>query len=126
MDVVNSIMLVEGCSRSGIEVKDIAPWSTILHAMDKPSPLLTSSIVYRGVSCVRRMNASDQDSQRFLKSLWDRTQEAEVVLEESDICPAIYSMQTLNANSPITKKFLTFFATSMDASQLPFPSKVPY
>jgi hypothetical protein len=76
-----------------------------------------------GVSCVRKMDSHDFDSQKFLKYLWERTEEAHVVLDESDICPAIYSMQSLNANSPITRNFLTFFADSINTSKEIFPSK---
>ena len=123
MDIVNAVLLVEGCVRSSIKVKDIVTWVTILNAMEKPSPLLTSSIVYRGISCVRKMDADESEGQKFLRSLWEQTVEAEVVLDESDICPAIYSMQTLNANSPITKKFLKLFADSIDLSKGTFPSK---
>ena len=124
MDIVNAVLLVEGCTRSSIKVKDIVTWATVLDAMEKRSPLLTSSIVYRGISCVRRMDADESDAQKFLKLLWEQTKEAEVVLDESDICPAIYSMQTLNANSPITKNFLKFFAEALDLSTETFPSKV--
>lgn len=123
MDVVNAVLLVEGCSRVNINVKDVISWSSILNAMEKPSPLLSSSMVYRGISCVRKMNTNDFDGQRFLKLLWERTQEAHVVLDESDICPAIYSMQSLNANSPITRNFLKFFADSVSSSKENFPSK---
>jgi hypothetical protein len=48
MDVVNAILLVEGCSRVNINVKEMISWGNILTAMEKPSPLLTSSMVYRG------------------------------------------------------------------------------
>jgi hypothetical protein len=126
MDIVNAVLLVEGCTRSSIKVKDILSWETVLDSMEKRSPLLTSSIVYRGISCVRRMDANESDAQKFLKSLWEQTKEAEVILDESDICPAIYSMQTLNANSPITKNFLKFFAEALDLSTETFPSKVKY
>ena len=123
MDIVNAVLLVEGCVRSSMKVKDVVTWSAVLNAMEKSSPLLTSSIVYRGISCVRRMDADEAEGQKFLRSLWERTVEAEVILDESDICPAIYSMQTLNANSPITKKFLKLFADSIDLSKGSFPSK---
>lgn len=123
MDVVNAVLLVEGCTRVNINVKEIISWGSILNAMEKPSPLLSSSMVYRGISCVRKMSSNDFDGQRFLKLLWERTQEAEVVLDESDICPAIYSMQSLNANSPITRNFLKFFADSVRTSKEIFPSK---
>ena len=123
MDVVNAILLVEGCTRVNINVKEIISWNSVLNAMEKPSPLLSSSMVYRGISCMGKMSASDFDAQKFLKLLWERTSEAEVVLDESDICPAIYSMQSLNANSPITRNFLKFFADSVSSSRENFPSK---
>ena len=123
MDVVNAVLLVEGCTRVNINVRDIISWPSILDAMEKPSPLLSSSMVHRGISCVRKMNSNEFEGQKFLKLLWERTQEAKVVLEESDICPAIYSMQSLNANSPITRNFLKFFADSVSTSRENFPSK---
>lgn len=124
MDIVNAVLLVEGCIRSSIKVKDIVNWPTILEAMEKRPPLLTSSIVYRGINCIRRMDADEFEEQKFLKSLWDQTKEAEVVMDETDICPAIYSMLTLNANSPSTRNFLKLFADALDASIQPVPSKV--
>jgi hypothetical protein len=123
MDVVNAVLLVEGCTRVNINVRDIISWPSILDAMEKPSPLLSSSMVHRGISCVRKMNSNEFEGQKFLKLLWERTQEAKVVLEESDICPAIYSMQSLNANSPITRNFLKYFADSVSTSRENFPSK---
>lgn len=123
MDVVNAVLLVEGCTRVNINVRDIISWASILDAMEKPSPLLSSSMVHRGISCVRKMNSNEFEGQKFLKLLWERTQEAKVVLEESDICPAIYSMQSLNANSPITRNFLKYFADSVSTSKENFPSK---
>jgi hypothetical protein len=110
MDVVNAVLLVEGCTRVNINVRDIISWPSILDAMEKPSPLLSSSMVHRGISCVRKMNSNEFEGQKFLKLLWD-------------ICPAIYSMQSLNANSPITRNFLKFFADSVSTSRENFPSK---
>lgn len=124
MDIVNAVLLVEGCARSSIKVRDIISWPTILEAMERRSPLLSSSIVYRGISSMRRMDADETDAQKFLRLLWEQTVEAQVVLDDSDICPAIYSMQTLNANSIWTKNFLRFFADALDASTQTFPSKV--
>ena len=124
MDIVNAVLLVEGCARSSIKVRDIVSWATVLDAMERRSPLLSSSIVYRGISSMRRMDADESDAQKFLRLLWEQTVEAQVVLDDSDICPAIYSMQTLNANSVWTKNFLKFFADALDASTQSFPSKV--
>lgn len=124
MDIVNAVLLVEGCIRSSIKVKDIVSWTTILDAMEKRPPLLTSSIVYRGINCIRRMDADEFEEQKFLKSLWEQTKEAEVVMDETDICPAIYSMLTLNANLPSTRNFLKLFADALDSSVQPVPSKV--
>lgn len=124
MDVVNAVLLVEGCTRAGYKVRDILPWTTVLSAMEKSSSLLTSSIVYRGISCVRKMDADEYEGQKFLKNLWDQTSKARVVLDETDICPAIYSMQTLNGNSPVTKNFIKLYADALESSRKYFPSKV--
>ena len=123
MDVVNAILLVEGCSRVNIEVTNLLSWNSVFAAMEKSSTLLTSSMVYRGLSCIRKISSDDQVTQRFLKLLWDRTVEANIVVEDSDICPSIYSMQSLTSNSPITRNFVKFFADAVDYSTETFPSK---
>ena len=38
MDVVNAVLLVEGCTRVNINVREILSWNSILTAMEKPSP----------------------------------------------------------------------------------------
>ena len=124
MDVVNAVLLVEGCTRSGFKVKDIISWTGILNAMERPSSLLSSSIVYRGISCVRKMDADEYEGQKFLKNLWEQTVKAKVVLDETDICPAIYSMQTLNANTPASKNFIKIYADALESSRKYFPAKV--
>ena len=74
LDAVNAILIIEGCHRSqnispkdgaratslsnagGINIKDICGWPVLLRAMEKSSPHLTSSMIYRGISSMKYAN----------------------------------------------------------------------
>lgn len=110
LDVVNAILLVEGCDRAGINVRDLLGWANVLKAMEKPSPLLTSSMIYRGVASLRKMRSDDGHSKKYMELLLQRIEDSNMVLHGTDICPAIYSMQAFNSNMPEIRSFLAFFA----------------
>jgi hypothetical protein len=123
MDVVNAVLLVEGCTRSGISVRDLIGWNSILAAMEKPSTLFASSMVYRGLSCARKLGADSSEGQKFLRLLWERVEQLKVLMDDADICPSIYCMQTLSSNSAPARSFLAFFAAALDESREAVPSK---
>ena len=102
MDAVNAVLLVEGCVRTDMRVRDALDWGRVFEAMGRSSSMpLTSAMVYRGLSCVRRISVDgDTVVQRYLRLLWERTEGANVVMEASDICPAIYSLQVTLTQPP--------------------------
>jgi hypothetical protein len=107
MDVVNAVLLVEGCVRTDLKMRDMLDWNAVFTAMEKPSPMLTSSMVYRGLSCMRKINSEgDTVTQKFLRLLWTRVEEAKVTMDDQDICPAIYSLQSTSGNSPVVRQFV--------------------
>ena len=123
MDVVNAILLVEGCTRLGINVKDLLSWNTIFTSMEKSSSLFNSHMIYRGLSCLRKLGGDNADSQKFLKLLWDRVEQTKIQMEDFDICPSIYSMQTFSSTTSPIRNFLAYFATALDESMEPIQSK---
>lgn len=122
-DSVNAILILEGSDRSTIQIKDLVPNDVLLEAMSRPSPLLTSSMVYRGISCIKKMKPDDDFTKNYLKLLWERVAESKIVLDAEDVCPSIYCIQNLNANSVYVKNFLTLFAKSLSASTVQLPAK---
>ena len=123
LDVVNVIMLLESCMRNRRNVLDFLPWPIILGAMERSSPIFTSSMVYRGMSCVKSLDLQNPNARRFLKLFWQRIEESGVLLSQIDLCPALYSMQMLNKNTPLIKTFMLYFATSLAAVTTPMPAK---
>jgi len=123
LDVVNVILLIEGCVRTGVPFLTILPWPTLLDAMRKTSGALTSSMVYRGISCLRGVDMRDPDSHLFQKLLLDRIEESSVLLNENDICPAIYSLQTLNCQNMYTRQIFRYLSRCMAAIVEPISAK---
>lgn len=123
MDVVNVILLIEGCVRTVQPFLSFLPWSTLLDAMRKPSGALTSSMVYRGISCLRGVDMRDPDSHLFQKLLLDRIEESGVLLNENDLCPAIYSLQTLNCQNMYTRQIFRYLGRCMAAIEEPIAAK---
>lgn len=123
MDVVNAILLLEGCDRSGVALRELVSWGDLLKAMEKPSTLLTSSMIYRGINAMRRMRSDDNFTKRYLGLLMQRVEDSSMVLHGTDICPAIYSMQNFNANMPEIRRLLLFFAKSLSMTNVLLSSK---
>ena len=123
MDVVNVILLIEGCVRTIQPFLSFLPWSTLLDAMRKPSGALTSSMVYRGISCLRGVDMRDPDSHLFQKLLLERIEESHVLLNEKDLCPAIYSLQTLNCQNIFTRQIFRYLSRCMAAIEEPIAAK---
>ena len=123
MDVVNAILLVEGSDRAGIPLRDLAAWGAVLKAMERPSQLLTSSMVYRGISALRRMGSDNSHCKKFMQLLLARVEDSAVLLHGNDICPSIYSMQSFNANMPEVRQLLSLFSKSLAMTNVPMTSK---
>ena len=60
----------------------------------------------------------------FCRLLWDRIADSHVRLDDQDICPCIYSLQSLSGNMPIVRVFIKYLTEAVDQSHDPFPSKV--
>ena len=58
--------------------------------------------------------------------LWDRIVDSHVRLDDQDICPCIYSLQSLSGSLPIVRVFIKYLTEAVDQSHDPFPSKVVY
>jgi len=123
MDAVNVILLVEGCNRNRINLEELTTWSALLDAMEKPSALFTSSMIYRGISCLKFLNMRDPSARQYLKLLWERIEESNVLLGPQDICPAIYSMQSLDSQLDDARSILDYLSKSMAAISGPIAAK---
>ena len=99
MDVVNAILILEGSTKYGIPLKDICSWNILLEAMEKPSPLLSSSMVYRGVSSLKKLKLEDPSVRKFLNLLWKAVKEANVIMNPIDVCASLYNVQSLTSSS---------------------------
>lgn len=132
LDAVNAILIIEGCHRSqnispkdgaratslsnagGINIKDICGWPVLLRAMEKSSPHLTSSMIYRGISSMKYANLEkDLSQKKFLVALLARVKESGILLNVNDLCPAIYNLQSHSSNSPEIRSLVEYIAKSM-------------
>ena len=131
LDVVNAVLLFEGCSRTAdLHITDLLPWEDLLHAMTHPSPTLTSSVIYRGISCLKagpndkdRGRDDEKNTLQYLGLLMSRVTESNVILNEVDICPAIYCCAQFNTASGPMRSFVKYCANCLAATQANFPSK---
>lgn len=123
MDSVNAIMLIEGCSKNGVAIESLISWEALLAAMDRPSAMMTSSMIYRGISVMKALDYKDSRVKKFFHALADRIDESNVVLNQCDICPSIYSLQSLNAYSFDTKRIIVYLTKCMAQTSIPFPTK---
>lgn len=128
LDVVNAILLFEGCTRNRMSIKDILDLDIVLKAMEKASPTLTSSVIYRGMSCLNSQNSFSSAEFRtflakYLSLFFRRIEESDVILNEIDLCPAIFTLSQFNANGAAMRGFVKFAAKSLSATESNFPSK---
>ncbi|KAJ1430810.1 hypothetical protein B484DRAFT_479103 [Ochromonadaceae sp. CCMP2298] len=123
MDAVNVILLVEGCHRNNVNLLDLTNWPALIDAMQRPSGLFTSSMIYRGISCLKFLDMRSPHAAQFLRLLWERIEESGVLLGEQDICPAIYSLQSLSGQGTHMRSIVRYFARSMGATREPIAAK---
>jgi hypothetical protein len=124
LDVVNIILLIEGCSKSDLNIKEVASWQVINKAMEKNNTaLLTSSIISRSLSSFKYLNLEDLNSKQYMSLLWQRIKESKVVLNENDICASIYCLQSVDVLTPLVREIILYFATSIASTNASFPAK---
>eukprot|EP01038_Epipyxis_sp_PR26KG_P005889 gene5889-8124_t len=113
LDCLNIIMLLEGCNKIQLPLRTLLSWSIILEAMTRRSTLLTSSIIYRGLSAFKFLNLEDPNVKTYLHLLWLRIEESSVLLDSTDVCPAIYCLHTVETFSVDIKRIISYLALSL-------------
>ena len=117
-DVVNSILIIDGCDKVNFPINDLTTEKAILDGMKVSSPLLTSSMVVRGINGMKLMS-----SDLYAKLLWDRIQDSQVLLTSPDVCSSIHFMSMAAIKPALQKNFLLLFARSLSYCELPLQSK---
>ena len=123
LDVVNAILILDGCARTGIPPKSVISKKYVNEAMERASNQLTSSMVLRGITCMKNMPPNDEESAKFLKLLWERIKESNVLMDGPEVCTAIFNMQTVNLKLPEVKELILYFSKSLAACNMQLPAK---
>jgi hypothetical protein len=72
---------------------------------------------------MKKMDPDSENTKRFIRLTWKKVMDSTIDMDDSDLCPAIYSLQTVNANLPEVRQFIQFFADAMNNSSGEFSSK---
>ena len=123
MDIVNAILIIEACARMKRDLSYISSWRVLLAAMDRPSPLFTSSMIYRGISCLKHLPLEDSNTRQYFKLMCKYIESSGVYLNANDVCPAIYSIQVLNNNFPEVKNLIQYLSKSLSQLTDTFQAK---
>lgn len=124
LDIVNAIMIVEGSSKNKFDFLQIITWPLIIEAMKRPCHLLTSSIIYRGISCLKTLEMGDTNAHEFQKLLWEHIKGSSIVLNANDVCPAIYSLQSVNCQSLYGREIIKYLTYCLSkCASIPIPAK---
>ena len=114
LDMINIILLLEGCNRQNIKFSDILTFDEVGKSMEKKgSYALTSKMVHRSITLINYVKSSYglQSAKVFVQALWKHIFETKPVVDTNDICPSLFSLlQSYDASIPEMKHLLVYLS----------------
>ncbi len=127
LDMINIILLLEGCNRQNLKLADILTFDEVSKCMEKKGAYaLTSKMIYRSITLIGYIKSSydPQSAKRFVQALWKHIFETKPVLDTNDICPSLFSLlQSFEPNIPEIKHLLAYLSKFLVTSAEPISPK---